>query len=260
MVVPVDRASFKEYCLDNKYSRWYFSIIDKAIDRCWNKDNAPCYIEGHHFIPRSLGGNDDTIVFLTAREHFICHVLLTKILISEDKAKMCLALYRLLNGNQKNYCKSSILYEKIKIEHSIACSLRSVKYWSQFTKEQRSSMRNGIKNGRFGKYIVWGKDGIHRKSIEKTHLQNKNIASISLDELVRFIENNSTPENSSDTVESLEGTIRVINDDVSIRSGKYGNYIFYKTPKMKKPKFISLKNFNKNIYTCSEIELIALIK
>ena len=117
-----------------------------------------------------------------------------------------------------------------------------------------------FKNGRFGKYIVWGKDGIHRKSIEKTHLQNKNIASISLDELVRFIENNSTPENSSDTVESLEGTIRVINDDVSIRSGKYGNYIFYKTPKMKKPKFISLKNFNKNIYTCSEIELIALIK
>ena len=153
MVVPVDRASFKEYCLDNKYSRWYFSIIDKAIDRCWNKDNAPCYIEGHHFIPRSLGGNDDTIVFLTAREHFICHVLLTKILISEDKAKMCLALYRLLNGNQKNYCKSSILYEKIKIEHSIACSLRSVKYWSQFTKEQRSSMRNGIKNGRFGKEV-----------------------------------------------------------------------------------------------------------
>jgi DNA topoisomerase-1 len=107
---------------------------------------------------------------------------------------------------------------------------------------------------------VWGKDGIHRKSIEKTHLQNKAFSSISLDEVIRFIENenDSTPETSNDDIKSIEGIIRVINDDISIRSGKYGNYIFYKTPQMKKPKFISLKNFNKNIYTCPESELISL--
>lgn len=117
-----------------------------------------------------------------------------------------------------------------------------------------------LKNGRFGKYILWGKDGIHRKSLEKTHLQNKAFSSISLDEVIRFIENenDSTPDSSNHDTTSIEGIIRVINDDISIRSGKYGNYIFYKTMQMKKPKFISLKNFNKNIYTCSEIELIAL--
>ena len=116
-----------------------------------------------------------------------------------------------------------------------------------------------LKNGRFGKYIVWGKDGIHRKSIEKTHLQNKDSSSISLDEVIRFIENDSLdyPHASISNLES--GIIRIINDDASIRSGKYGNYIFYKTAFMKKPKFISLKNFNKNIYTCSETDLIALI-
>lgn len=116
-----------------------------------------------------------------------------------------------------------------------------------------------LKNGRFGKYIVWGENGIHRKSIEKTHLQNKELSDISLDEVVRFIENDLNLDNSICDIKTSEGIIRIINDDISIRTGKYGNYIFYKTMKMKKPKFISLKNFEKNIYTCSDSEFIALI-
>jgi len=116
-----------------------------------------------------------------------------------------------------------------------------------------------LKNGRFGKYVVWGKDGIHRKSIEKTHLQNKDFSSISLDEVIRFIECDSLDRFDTSNSES-SGIIRVINDDVSIRSGKYGNYIYYKMAQMKKPKFISLKHFEKNIHTCSESEFINLIK
>jgi len=115
-----------------------------------------------------------------------------------------------------------------------------------------------LKNGRFGKYIVWGNGGIHRKSIEKTHMQNKEFSDISLDEVIRFIENDSTIE-TLDAKTNEGGTIRVINDDTSIRSGKYGNYIFYKTMKMKKPKFISLKNFEKNIHTCSESDILSLL-
>ena len=38
--------------------------------------------------------------------------------------------------------------------------------------------------------------------------------------------------------------IREINKDISIRKGKYGNYVFYKTSKMKKPKFIKIKKIN----------------
>ena len=112
-----------------------------------------------------------------------------------------------------------------------------------------------LKNGRFGKYIVWGKDGIHRKSIEKTYLQNKDSSSISLDEVIRFIEGDL---NNIDNFESSD-IIRVINDDVSIRSGKYGNYIYYKMAQMKKPKFISLKNFEKNIHTCSDADILSLL-
>jgi DNA topoisomerase-1 len=118
-----------------------------------------------------------------------------------------------------------------------------------------------LKNGRFGKYVAWGKDGVHRKSIEKTHLQNKDSSSISLDEVIRFIENDLADHDSATTTGGGggEGIVRVINDDISIRSGKYGNYIFYKTMQMKKPKFISLKNFNKNIYTCSDAEFLSLL-
>jgi DNA topoisomerase-1 len=116
-----------------------------------------------------------------------------------------------------------------------------------------------LKNGRFGKYIVWGNNGIHRKSIEKTHFQNKDFSSISLDEVIRFIENDSFDCHDASKSNSESGNIRVINDDVSIRSGKYGNYIFYKTMHMKKPKFISLKNFEKNIYTCSDSEFLSLL-
>ena len=118
-----------------------------------------------------------------------------------------------------------------------------------------------LKHGRFGNYIVWGKDGIHRKSIEKTHLKSKDFSNISLDEAIRLIENDSTLD-TVDTlhdVEKSEGILRVINDDTSIRSGKYGNYIFYKTMKMKKPKFISLKNFEKNIHTCSDADILSLL-
>jgi DNA topoisomerase-1 len=128
-----------------------------------------------------------------------------------------------------------------------------------------------LKNGRFGKYVVWGKDGIHRKSIEKTHLQNKDSSSVSLDEVIRFIENDFADHYSPTTIGGCgggcgggceggcEGIVRIINDDISIRSGKYGNYIFYKTMQMKKPKFVSLKNFNKDIYTCSDADIISLL-
>ena len=57
-------------------------------------------------------------------------------------------------------------------------------------------------------------------------------------------------------------TSRKINEEYSIKTGKYGPYIFFKTDKMKKPKFISLKPFIKkhqkeefNVFTC-EIDLI----
>lgn len=112
-----------------------------------------------------------------------------------------------------------------------------------------------LKTGRFGKYILWGKDGMNRKSIEKTHLQSKQLSDISLDEVIRIIES----EVESGTGTDLTGIIRTINDDISIRNGKYGDYIFYKTVNMKKPKFISLKGFNKDYKKCTDTDIISFV-
>jgi hypothetical protein len=38
--------------LENKYSKWYFSIIEKS------QSNNESYLEKHHIIPKSLGGTN----------------------------------------------------------------------------------------------------------------------------------------------------------------------------------------------------------
>jgi hypothetical protein len=78
---------------DNKYTKWYYNIIKNAKNRELSKD---IYSERHHIIPRSLNGNDhrDNLVKLTAREHFVCHLLLTKMVNGPDYYKMLSAVTR----------------------------------------------------------------------------------------------------------------------------------------------------------------------
>jgi hypothetical protein len=98
--------------IENKYTKWYYNIIYRAKSRERIKND---YYEKHHIIPRSLGGNDDkeNLIELTAREHFVCHLLLTKMLTGNEKYKMVFALSRMLHKNKKHnrYSPSSRIYE-----------------------------------------------------------------------------------------------------------------------------------------------------
>jgi len=62
------------------YKKIYQNIIDKR-----KLETPEGYTETHHILPRSLGGSDDTenLIKLTAREHFICHYLLSKMFDKE---------------------------------------------------------------------------------------------------------------------------------------------------------------------------------
>lgn len=84
--------------LQNKYTKWYFSIILAAQNR-----TIVGYIEKHHIVPKSLGGSNrkENLVGLTAREHFICHWLLTKMVDKTSKHKMLAAVHRM--SVQKNH-------------------------------------------------------------------------------------------------------------------------------------------------------------
>ena len=59
------------------YSKHYEALIAKAKAR----GKPEGYVERHHVVPRSLGGSNsrNNLVWLTAREHFIAHVLLAHV-------------------------------------------------------------------------------------------------------------------------------------------------------------------------------------
>jgi hypothetical protein len=97
--------------LQNKYTAWYQSIVDRAKTR-----TIDGYSEKHHIIPKTLGGTNkkENLVLLTAREHFICHLLLTKMTEGPQRNKMIYALHMLSNASNKlhkRYVPSSKLYE-----------------------------------------------------------------------------------------------------------------------------------------------------
>ena len=98
-----------------------------------------------------------------------------------------------------------------------------------------------LKKGKYGNYVEWGDN--EKKSL--TGLQ-KELDEITLDDIIPLIENKTSLNQS---------IIRTINSDISIRSGKYGNYIFYKTHNMNKPKFIKLQTFKGNYNTCPKDEI-----
>jgi len=122
-----------------------------------------------------------------------------------------------------------------------------------------------IKSGKYGAYIVWGSmnlslkpllggDGRGRGGGGKTEFD------LSLQDVIAFIEKSS----GSDAGDNTEGTatttapyqgqiMRTIDENTTIRYGRYGPYIFHKTAKMSKPAFVALKGFAEkhgNYMTC----------
>lgn len=74
--------------LDNRYTRLYLRLIERARGR--ERDYRH---HGHHVIPRSIGGSNakHNRVFLTVKEHYICHLLLVKMVDGVDRLRMVCA-------------------------------------------------------------------------------------------------------------------------------------------------------------------------
>ncbi len=56
------------------------------------------------------------------------------------------------------------------------------------------------------------------------------------------------------------GLVRDLNSHLSIRTGKYGDYIYYKKPRMKKPEFLKLTAFNSDYKQCDKALILNWIK
>jgi hypothetical protein len=121
----------------NKYETWYAAITKRGQHR-----HTDSYTESHHIVPRSLGGTDDqtNITKLTAREHFICHWLLTKIHREGEahwKMLNAIRIMRAENSKQTRYSNkiTARVYNNLKEEYS----------------KLQSEKNKGAGNGMFGK-------------------------------------------------------------------------------------------------------------
>jgi DNA topoisomerase-1 len=93
-----------------------------------------------------------------------------------------------------------------------------------------------IKHGRFGYYFEWGsqkKGFILEPSLSATD--------VTIEDVPRLIDTNTL---------NNKNVLRVINSNTSIRRGKFGAYVYYKTAQMPTPKFFSMKGFKRGFSTC----------
>ena len=127
-----------------------------------------------------------------------------------------------------------------------------------------------IKNGKYGAYIVWGSMNLSLKPLlggggggrGGGKGGGKSEFDLSLQDVITFIQQSSSSGGGSSATET-EGTgttapyqgqiMRTIDENTTIRYGRYGPYIFHKTAKMTKPVFVALKGFAEkhgNYMTC----------
>jgi DNA topoisomerase-1 len=95
-----------------------------------------------------------------------------------------------------------------------------------------------LKNGKFGYYLECGQ---LRKSL-KTIKINVPFKEIKIDDALTILKDCDAESN---------GLVRRISNELAIRKGKFGDYLFYKTSTMKKPQFFKLDDFNDDYKNCS---------
>jgi DNA topoisomerase-1 len=99
-----------------------------------------------------------------------------------------------------------------------------------------------VKTGKYGPYLEWGKN---KQSIKTIGLENINYE-VAVEYLNSLNNEGQAAQLTEDASKRLPPSInpkilRVLSSDISIRSGKFGPYIFYQTTEMKKPEFYPMK-------------------
>uniref|UniRef100_A0A6C0I3A4 Uncharacterized protein n=1 Tax=viral metagenome TaxID=1070528 RepID=A0A6C0I3A4_9ZZZZ len=106
-----------------------------------------------------------------------------------------------------------------------------------------------LKFGKYGHYLQHGQETHGLKPI-LTH-SKKTIETISFDDVVDYLENK--------PFKIDKNVLRILNPHMSVRRGKFGAYIYYKTSHMREPKFFSLKGFSEGWRVCSIDTLISWV-
>jgi hypothetical protein len=171
---------------ENKYNRWYFSIINRSVLECRKYD--PALHEKHHIIPTSLGGTNQSknLAVLTFREHFICHMLLTKFTTSSNKTKMHCALRMMMNKSKLNH--RVLTQRQYEIARNALSKIKR-KMSPEFCEKQRLN-RIGSKNPMCGKKQTQKQKEIVSNFFSKTYTFLLNGEKITITNLKKYCEEN----------------------------------------------------------------------
>ena len=108
-----------------------------------------------------------------------------------------------------------------------------------------------VKKGKYGVYAQWGKE---TKSL-KEDLASTPIEEIEYIDVIRYLDKDTILDPTKPV-----GLVRELNKHISIRTGKYGDYIFYKKPRATKPEFLKLNGFDSDYKKCDKILILNWIK
>ncbi len=146
----------KSVFLENKYANWYWAIIESAQQRKCPKNVV---LERHHILPKgkylfpqfkSLKEHPWNGVYLTLREHYICHLLLTKMTTGETRRATIYALMRFSSGlgkcSSRHYAKAKELFKLARRGCPSSLKGRPGRKWTDEQKQQHSKKMKEVMN------------------------------------------------------------------------------------------------------------------
>lgn len=219
--------------INNKYTTWYYNIINNAKARPIINEG---YTEKHHIIPKCMGG--EKMVVLTAKEHFICHWLLTKMTEGRDRSKMYYAFTMMLyvcDNNQQRYKPASRTFQLIKEN----LPSRKGKNGSRYGKTNSAEHNRKISEANKGKE-PWhkGKTGVYSDKVRQ-NISNALLGHDVSDETRLKI------SKSRIGISQTEKTKKKISDTLKSRGNMIGNKNPAKRPEVREKISESLKKYHK---------------
>lgn len=163
------------------YRRVYMLIIKHAkneMELGLRKKGNGNYYENHHILPKSLfplwSKRESNLVLLTAREHFFCHQLLTKIYPCREMIFAMSCFLRGLNKDsgrgvrRKNEYKiTSREYERIRNLVSNEMSKLKKEKWSNMTKEEKDVIIERLRKANMDPEIKESRNKKYRETLSK---------------------------------------------------------------------------------------------
>lgn len=132
--------------IENKFYNEYMSIVNSSSYT--RQDKCVMYLEKHHIIPSSLGGDNSSsnLVYLTAQDHYRCHELLPMFTEGSARSKMLCAWHQ-MSTTREGIKVDSGLYSILKERNAKRMShLHKGKFVSRTTRDRQSKSAKGSKH------------------------------------------------------------------------------------------------------------------